>query len=176
MEPYRIIAPLNTRLLSKTWTQAEIQSVMNQARNKKSPDEIARKLNRSVADIKSKLKAIAADMYLKKLPYEQIQEATGVDKDTFILTSSRFKHESIIQKTDNHTIVDVSIYEFPVESEENVQMINVDIRDGIDEMIVIVSVDNPFSMKTLCEHISTPIMNTFSTCSRFAKKISNSIS
>jgi len=35
-------------------------------------------------------------------------------------------------------------------------------------MIVTVSLDSPFSVKSICEHISTPI---FSTCSRFAKNI-----
>lgn len=171
MEPYRLVAPLNTRLVTKSWTHDEVQVVMNYAKNKLSPDEIAKKLNRNVADIKSKLKVIAADMYLKKkMPYDQIHAVTGVEKETLILSPSKFKHETVIEETNERTVLDVSIYDFPNETEENVQMINVDIKDGIDEMIVTVSVDSPFSVKSLCEHISTPI---FTACSRISKRIAD---
>ena len=171
MEPYRLVAPLNTRLVTRPWTQDEIQLVMNHAKNKLSPDEIAKKLNRTVADIKSKLKAIAADMYLKKkLPYNEIHAATGVEKNTFILSPSKFKHETIIQEPVERKVLDVSIYDFPGDIEENIQMINVDIRDGVDEMFVTVSVESPFSVKSLCEQISTPI---FTAITRISKQIAD---
>ena len=171
MEPYRLIAPLNTRLITRSWTQDEVHLVTIHAKNKLSPEEIAKKLNRTVADIKSKLKVIAADMYLKKkIPYDQIHEVTGVEKETLILSPCKFRRETIVEQPVEKTVLDVSIYDFPSESEENVQMIKVDIKDGIDEMIVTVSVDSPFSVRSLCEHISTPI---FTACSRISKRLAD---
>ena len=174
-KPYRLVQPLNTKLLNKAWTHEETQLLLNHARNKRSPDEIARKLNRPVSEVRSRLKIIAADMYLSnKIPYDEIHEQTGVAKDTLILTSSRVKNDALNESTDtedgDHVIVNVSIYDFPedIQEAEGTPMVNVDIKDTKNEMIVTVSLDSPFSVKSICEHISTPI---FSTCSRFAKNI-----
>ena len=174
-KPYRLVQPLNTKLLNKAWTHEETQLLLNHARNKRSPDEIARKLNRPVSEVRSRLKIIAADMYLSnKIPYDEIHEQTGVAKDTLILTSSRLKNDALNESTDtedgDHVIVNVSIYDFPedIQEAEGTPMVNVDIKDTKNEMIITVSLDNPFSVKSICEHISTPI---FSTCSRFAKNI-----
>lgn len=174
-KPYRLVQPLNTKLLNKAWTHEETQLLLNHARNKRSPDEIARKLNRPVSEVRSRLKIIAADMYLSnKIPYDEIHEQTGVAKDTLILTSSRVKNDALNESTDtedgDHVIVNVSIYDFPedIQEAEGTPMVNVDIKDTKNEMIITVSLDSPFSVKSICEHISTPI---FSTCSRFAKNI-----
>jgi hypothetical protein len=174
-KPYRLVQPLNTKLLNKAWTHEETQLLLNHARNKRSPDEIARKLNRPVSEVRSRLKIIAADMYLSnKIPYDEIHEQTGVAKDTLILTSSRLKNDALNESTDtedgDHVIVNVSIYDFPedIQEAEGTPMVNVDIKDTKNEMIITVSLDSPFSVKSICEHISTPI---FSTCSRFAKNI-----
>lgn len=161
--------PLTTKGLNKLWTENEIKVVLTQAGNKRSPEEIAKKLNRSVSDIRSRLKSIAANMYINdKIPYEQIHEQTGVEKNTLILTPSKVRHEI----TDTEKVVlDISIYDFP-EDEKDIpdKQVNVDIKDNSNEMIITVSVESPFSVKSICEHISTPI---FSTCSRFVKKISS---
>lgn len=176
-KPYRLVPPLNTKLLNKSWTQDEIQEVMNQAKNKRDPEDIAKKLNRPVSEIRSRLKIIAAEMYLKyNLPYNEIHEQTGVEKDTLIVTPSSLKHdylnESTDSKEDEQFTVDISIYDFPEDGKEIPdKMINVDIKNNPDEMIVTVSVESPFSVKSICEHLSTPILSTFTTCSRFAKKI-----
>jgi peroxiredoxin len=180
MKPYRLVPP-PPKALNKSWTQEEIQDVLNQVKNKRNPEDIAKKLNRPVSEVRSRLKIIAADMYLNdKLPYEKIQEQTGVEKDTLILTSSTLKHDGLNESTDTddneQVTVDISIYNFPEDTEEAVntpdKQINVDIKDNQDEMIITVSVDSPFSVKSLCEHLSTPIISTFTTCSRFAKKLS----
>ena len=177
MKPYRLVPP-PPKALNKSWTQEEIQEVLNQVKNKRNPEDIAKKLNRPVSEVRSRLKIIAADMYLNnKLPYEKIQEQTGVEKDTLILTSSTFKHETLSEGTDTEdneeVVVNVSIYDFPEDTEEAIDtQINVDIKDNKNEMIITVSVDSPFSVKSICEHLSTPIISTFTTCSRFAKKIS----
>jgi hypothetical protein len=67
----------------------------------------------------------------------------------------------------------VSIYDFPEDTEDSLRtpdkIVNVDIKDNPDEMIITVSVESPFSAKSICDYISTPI---FTTCSRFAKIIS----
>ena len=176
MKPYRLVPP-PPKALNKSWTQEEIQEVLNQVKNKRNPEDIAKKLNRPVSEVRSRLKIIAADMYLNdRLPYEKIHEQTGVAKDTLILTSSTLKHDYLNENTDSddeRVVVNVSIYDFPEDTQEAVdtpdRMVNVDIKDNSDEMIITVSVESPFSVKSLCEHISTPI---FTTCSRFAKNIS----
>lgn len=179
MKPYRLVPP-PPKVLSKSWTQEEIQEVLNQAKNKRNPEDIAKKLNRPIAEIRSRLKIIAADMYLNdRLPYEKIHEQTGVEKDTLILTSSRFKHIALNESTDtddsDNIAVDISIYDFPEDGKDMVSIpdkqINVDIKDNEDEMIITVSVESPFSVKSICQHLSTPILSTFSTCSRFAKNL-----
>jgi len=150
--------------LSKSWTQDEIQLVLNQARNKRSPVEIARKLNRPVSEVRSRLKILAAKMYITdNMPYDQIHEATGVEKNSFIITPSSSRN-SVLEDD-----IDTSIYEFDGSISEVDTMINIKIQDDPDIMTVTVSVESPFSVKSLCEHISSPI---FTTCSRFAKKLS----
>lgn len=170
---YKIVQPLNTKSLNKSWSEDEIKVVLDQAKNKRTADEIAKKLNRPVSEVRSRLKIIAANMYLNdKLPYEKIHEQTGVEKDTLILTSSNVKHDYIDSDDGEHVVVNVSIYDFPGDTEDAVltpdRMVNVDIQDNPDEMIITVSVESPFSVKSICEYISTPV---FSTCSRFAKNI-----
>lgn len=166
IKPYRITPPINTKGLNKSWTQEEIDTALTQIKNKRTPEDIAKKLNRPVSDIRSKLKTIAADMYMKdNIPYDEIHEATGVEKDTVVLSPSRFRHNTIDNYSDDEVAINVSIYEFPEECDT---IINVDIKDKPDEVIVTVSVESPFSPRSICEYISTPI---FSTCSRFAKTV-----
>ena len=155
--------------LSKSWTQDEIQLVLNQARNKRSPVEIARKLNRPVSEVRSRLKILAAKMYITdKIPYDQIHEATGVEKNSFIITPSSSRNSVLDVNSDLEDDIDNSIYEFDGSISEVDTMIKVSIQDDTDVVTVTVSVESPFSVKSLCEHISTPI---FTTCSRFAKKL-----
>ena len=153
MKPYRLVPP-PPKALNKSWTQEEIQEVLNQVKNKRNPEDIAKKLNRPVSEVRSRLKIIAADMYLNdRLPYEKIHEQTGVAKDTLILTSSRLKNDALNESTDtedgDHVIVNVSIYDFPedIQEAEGTPMVNVDIKDTKNEMIVTVSLDSPFSVK-----------------------------
>lgn len=180
VKPYRLVPPLNTKPLNKSWTQEEIQEVLNQVKNKRNPEDIAKKLNRPVSEVRSRLKIIAADMYLKNnLPYNEIHEQTGVEKNTLILTSSNVKYDTLNENTDTEdneqVIIDISIYDSIDDGNDVVtspdKQINVDIKDNNDGMIITVSVESPFSVKSICEHISTPILSTFSTCSRFAKNI-----
>jgi hypothetical protein len=175
MKPYRLVPPA-PKTMNKSWTQEEIQEVLNQVKNKRNPEDIAKKLNRNVSEVRSRLKIIAADMYLaNKIPYDEIHEQTGVAKDTLILTPSRVRRDSSDTEDGEHVIVNVSIYDFPEDIQEAEgppdRIVNVDINNKNDEMVITVSVESPFSVKSLCEHISTPIMSTFTTCSRFAKNI-----
>jgi hypothetical protein len=158
--PYRIVPSLN-----KPLSEDEIQFILNQSKNKLSPEEIARKLNRQVSEVRSRLKVIAAGMYINdKIPYDKIHEVTGVEKSSFIITPSSSR-KSVIDTEDN---INTSIYEFDSPSSEVDTMIKVGSDDTLDEMTFTVSRDSPFSVKSLCEHISTPI---FTTCSRFAAKL-----
>jgi len=138
----------------KNWSQEEIQIALSQIKNKRTTEDIAKKLNRPVSDIRSKLKTIAADMYIKgNLSYDEIHQATGVEKNSLVLSPSRFRHNTPDQCSDDEVAINVSIYDFPEESDTMVNK----------------PVEIPFSPRSICEYISTPI---FSTCSRFAKIIS----
>jgi len=175
MKPYRLVPPA-PKTMNKSWTQEEIQEVLNHVKNKRNPEDIAKKLNRNVSEVRSRLKVIAADMYLaNKIPYDEIHEQTGVAKDTLIITPSKLRRDSSDTEDGEHVIVNVSIYDFPEDIQEAEgppdKIVNVDINNKNDEMVITVSVESPFSVKSLCEHISTPIMSTFTTCSRFAKNI-----
>jgi hypothetical protein len=170
--PYKVVP------LSKSWSQAEIQSTLLQAKNKRSPDEIARKLNRPVSEVRSRLKVIAAEMYINdKIPYDKIHEVTGVEKSSFIITPSSSRNSVLDVSSDLEDIeqssINSSIYEFDGSTSEVDTMIKVSIQDDPDVVTVTVSVESPFSVKSICEHISTPILSTFSTCSRFAKRLTN---
>jgi hypothetical protein len=171
---YRQITPI-AKPLNKSWSQDEIQIALNQIKDNRSPDDIAKKLNRPASEVRSKLKAIAADMYIRdNMPYNKVQEITGVEKNSFILSPGVLRREPDTQDKE-HVTVDISIYKFEEDAigeETPSKLIGVDIQDNADEMIVSVSVESPFSVKSICEHISTPIINTFTTCSRFAKNIS----
>jgi hypothetical protein len=173
MKPYRVVPP---KALNKSWTEDEIQDVLNQVKNKRNPEDIAKKLNRPVSEVRSRLKIIAADMYLaNKIPYDEIHEQTGVAKDTLIIRPSSLRRNSSDTEDGEQIIVNVSIYDFPEDIQEPERppdrIVNVDIKNKKDEMVITVSLDSPFSVKSLCEHISTPIISTFTTCSRFAKNI-----
>lgn len=166
MKPY-IIVPPPPKTLNKSWTQDEIKEVLNQAKNKRNPEEIAMKLHRPVSEVRSRLKTIAADMYLNdKIPYDKIQEATGVEKSSFIISPSNSR-KSVLDINDEieQNTINTSIYEFDNSSSEVDTIINVKAQD---EMTVTISADSPFSVKSLCEHFSTPILNT---CSIFTNRI-----
>ena len=171
--PYKIVPHL-----SKSWTQEEIKSALNHAKNKSSPDEIARKLNRPVSEVRSRLKIIAAEMYINdKISYEKIHEVTGVEKNSFIITPSSSRNSVLDVSSDieddiEQNSINSSIYEFDSSLSDIDTMVKVKIQDDTDVMTVTVSVESPFSVRSLCEHISTPILSTFTTCSRFAKRIS----
>ena len=141
------IPDMNNKTRVKLWTEGEIKLVLAQAENKRTPEEIAKKLNRSVLEVRSRLKSIAANMYLiDKMPYEKIHELTGVEKNTFILTPSKVKHEA-----SEDAVLDVSIYDFP-EDKPTV----------IVSPEITVSLESPFSVKSICEQLSTPIISSFS--------------
>ena len=166
--------PYRASQLNKSWTKDDIDLVLKQVREKRSTDEIAKRLNKSVSDIKSRLKAIAADMYLKdNLSYEKIHEITGIEKDAYILTSTSVRQNSdtYSENEREHVAVDISIYNFPEGIEMPMKTIDVNIQDNADEMIVTISVESPFSPRSICEQLSTPIMKTITTCSRIAKNI-----
>jgi hypothetical protein len=168
------IKSLNTRIL-KPWTEEENTLILIYSKQKYSPDDISKKLNRPISDIRSKLKAIAAHLYFKdNLPYEKVQELTGVEKNTVVLTASTVKKQGISIQPDieNNVVLDVSIYEFP-EKPEEIKPISYNNCRNTNEPLVIVSLESPFSIKSIYEHISTPILNTFTTCSNFAMQLSN---
>jgi hypothetical protein len=72
--------------LNRPWSQEDITTLLKQTQAKKSIEDIAKKQKRSVSNIRSRLKAIAANMYLKdKMPFEKIQEITGIQKSALVI-------------------------------------------------------------------------------------------
>ena len=121
---------------------------------------------------------IAAEMYLNdKISYEKIHEVTGVAKNSFMITPSSSRNSvldisSDIEDDIEQNSINSSIYEFDSSLSDIDTMVKVKIQDDTDVMTVTVSVESPFSVRSLCEDISTPILSTFTMCSRFAKRIS----
>ena len=70
----------------RPWTPDDTKALLQQVSSKKKVDEIARLQKRTVASVESKLKSIAAQLYFNEhLPYEKVEEKTGIKKDMIIV-------------------------------------------------------------------------------------------
>ena len=164
------VSPLQSYRHSNLWSYDETIELLTQAKGRRSPEEISKKLNRSVSQIRSRLKTIAADMYWKdKMAYENIYELTGVDKTAFVINSSTYKHSSSFSDlemgTDTHLPVDA--FKDDIIPRE----ISIDIQDISEDPVTTVSMESPFTVESFCEHVSKPIMDTVIVCSKLVKKI-----
>ena len=71
---------------SRPWSQEDTKILLRQVADKKKLEEIAKLQKRTVTSIQSKLKTIAANMYLnEQLPYDEIEGRTGIKKDALIV-------------------------------------------------------------------------------------------
>jgi hypothetical protein len=164
VKPYR---PSDYKVINKPWTQDETMLLLKQVGEKCSLDEISRKQRRPINEIRSKLKCLAAEMYLKgNIPFDEIHEATGIEKHTLILTRGSINKEYLESENTSNledTVIHQDVFVKEIQPNENVTMINVNVKDTADNIKVIVSVES------LCQRISGPIIKTFTTCSNFAK-------
>jgi hypothetical protein len=167
IKPYRPITPI--ALPRNVWSQSEIEYVLKLIQEKRKPEEIARKINRPISEVRSKLKVIAADMYIKdNMPYEKIQDLTGIEKKTLILSPLNVKHEKIedYKEGDDHIIINISKCD-PEQDEKPSRQIDIDVKENKEELTITVA----FTAETICEQITTPIIRTFTMFSRFTKTI-----
>jgi len=163
------VSPLQSYRHSNLWSYDETIDLLTQAKARRSPEEISKKLNRSVSQIRSRLKTIAADMYWKdKIAYENIYELTGVDKAAFVINSSTYKHTN--SSSDLEMAIPVDAFKDDIIPRE----ISIDIEDIPEDPLTIVSMESPFTVESFCEHVSKPIMNTVIACSNIVKKMGRS--
>jgi len=167
------VSPLKSYRHSNLWSYDETIDLLTQAKARRSPEEISKKLNRSVSQIRSRLKTIAADMYWKdKMAYENIYELTGVDKTAFVINSSTYKHSSTFSDLEMgiETHLPVDAFKHDIIPRE----ISIDIEDIPEDPITTVSMESPFTIESFCEHVSKPIMDTVIACSNIVKKMGRS--
>jgi len=160
------VSPLQSYRHTNLWSYDETIELLTQAKARRSPEEISKKLNRSVSQIKSRLKTIAADMYWKdKVAYENIYELTGVDKNAIVINSSTYKHSSSF--SDLEMGIPVDAFKHDIIPRE----ISIDIEDIPEDPVTTVSMESPFTIESFCEHVSKPIMETVIACSKLVKKM-----
>ena len=135
-------ASLNTQ-----WTQNEITSVLKLLKEKKSIEDIAKRHSRPAFNVKSLLKTLAATMYVRdNMSFEDIYQITGVEKSALVVSPSGLKDKMEIPHEDDFVAIEMG----DIES---------------DRPLVNIPEDSPFNVSSICEHISTPLIETFSTCS-----------
>jgi DNA-binding Lrp family transcriptional regulator len=160
------VSPLQSYRHNNLWSYDETIELLTHAKAKRSPEEISKKLNRSVSQIRSRLKTIAADMYIKdKIAYENIYELTGVDKSAVIINSSTYIH------TNTSNDLEMGIPQDAFKDDIIPREISIDIEDIPEDPVTTVSMESPFTVESFCEHVSKPIMNTVIACSKLVKKI-----
>lgn len=160
------VSPLQSYRHNSLWSHDETIELLTQAKARRSPEEISKKLNRSVSQIRSRLKTIAADMYMKdKMAYENIYELTGVDKSAFVINSSTYKHSN------SSSDLEMGILRDAFKDDIIPREISIDIEDISDDPTSTVSMESPFTIESFCEHVSKPIMDTVIVCSNLVKKM-----
>ena len=135
-------ASLNTQ-----WTQNEITSVLKLLKEKKSIEDIAKRHSRPPFNVKSLLKTLAATMYVRdNMSFEDIYQITGVEKSARVVSPSGLKDKMEIPHEDDFVAIEMGYIES-------------------DRPLVNIPDDSPFNVSSICENISTPLIETFSTCS-----------
>ena len=127
--------------INAQWTQYEINSALEQIKQKKSLEEIAKRQNRSTTNLYCKLKYIAADMYYNQsIPFDIIEELTSVKKETIVISPARSEH---------------------LASEDEV-VINIQPSPKLNPSIPTYSISNesPFTLDTFYKEVSTPVLKT----------------
>jgi len=122
---------------SRPWSQEDTQVLLKNIADKKKLEEIAKLQKRTVTSIQSKLKIIAANMYLnEQLPYEDIETKTGIKKESLIV--KRVIKKSELSGSPKDTSEDMAVDKsniIPIIATENTTI-----------PIQIISYDNPFTL------------------------------
>uniref|UniRef100_A0A6C0ANI0 Uncharacterized protein n=1 Tax=viral metagenome TaxID=1070528 RepID=A0A6C0ANI0_9ZZZZ len=127
---------------SRVWTDNDTQLLLKYTSSKKKIEDIARIQKRTVGNIETKLKSIAAKLYFnEQLPYDQVEALTGIKKDVLII-----KRKSV-----NVAVAPLELE--PVAPLESVAQLKPDLKP-----IQIISTECPFNLDT----ISTLIISSIS--------------
>ena len=148
-------------ILNTQWTQNEITSVLKLLKEKKSIDDIAKRHNKPPFNVKSLLKTLAATMYTRdNMSFDEIYQITGVQKSALIVSPSGLKDKMEIPLQEDYVAIEMGY-------------ISPDPSDSQDRPLVNIPEDSPFNVTSICEHISTPLIETFSTCSTLLSGLIN---
>lgn len=131
----------NHNEMNAQWTQYEINSALEQIKQKKSLEEIAKRQNRSTTNVYCKLKYIAADMYYNQsIPFDMIEELTSIKKESIVISP---------------------VQSAPVASVDEV-VINILASPNLNPSIPTYSISNesPFTLDTFYKEVSTPVLKT----------------
>ena len=128
----------NHNEMNAQWTQYEINSALEQIKQKKSLEEIAKRQNRSTTNVYCKLKYIAADMYYNQsIPFDMIEGLTSIKKESIVIS--------------------------PVQSASvDEVIINIQPSPNLNPSIPTYSISNesPFTLDTFYKEVSTPVLKT----------------
>jgi len=128
------------------WTPPEVTCVLKEIQGNLTLEQISKKHGRSVSNIRSKLKAVAADMYIKgDMPFSKIQEITGIEK-----------HELVVSRATLRAVTTC-----PPSPTENIEhdTVEIEVRDN--------QVESP---ETVCDQISRPLSEILLVCSAILYK------
>jgi hypothetical protein len=142
---------MNQRL----WAPVDIERILDHIKNKKSLEEISKREKRTIPNIQSKLKEIAADLYFNKnMEYDKVEEITGIEKSTLLV--KRIKVERIkVETCGSPKIPEVQ----PIESVKLIEPVK-EIEQIPSSPQLRLSTENPFSISS----IRTLIQSTVEIC------------
>ena len=146
---------------SRIWTDDDTSLLLKYIGSKKKIEEIARLQKRSVAMIESKLKTIAAKMYFNEhLPYDEIEEKTGIKKDSLVVKRAIRNSELSGSPKDKSEGTATSKATSEAKSEATSEVKSVVTVEQMVIPIQIITYDNPFTL----DSISTLLISSVSQC------------
>jgi len=142
---------MNQRL----WAPVDIERILDHIKNKKSLEEISKREKRTIPNIQSKLKEIAADLYFNKnMEYDKVEEITGIEKSTLLV--KRVKVERVnVERCGSPKIPEVK----PIEPVKLIEPVK-EIEQIPSTPQLRLSTENPFSISS----IRTLIQSTVEIC------------
>jgi len=139
--------------MNRSWNEYDTEKLLKNIREGKTIDSISKKEGRSVHSIRSKLKSIAADLYLKHgLPYDQIFTYTGISKESIIIAPIPVTIDKLNDFPEDCNIIDITRPQTPV-----------------SETVIQTYKEEEIHYKSICEHL----IATFRICADLTKAFSD---
>lgn len=137
-------------IMNRAWNASDTDILLKYIREGKSVEYISKKQNRYIHSIRSKLKSIAAELYLKNgMPYDQIYSATGISKEAIIIAKPPVSDEKLEDFPEEYICIEITRPPSPVSP------------------VKIITPKEEFEYKTICDHL----ISTFKICASIANQI-----